>query len=87
MTRNSDDQPGGEKTRKTLSSQEIIERVLEADRAEERAKFRATVILSSSVALAAVVAGMLAHENALVTALIFVGVCLGSVRIMLKYFA
>lgn len=87
MTRKSDDMPRAEKTREELSSQELIELVREADRAEERAKLRATVILSSSVVVAAVAAGMLAHENALVSALVFVGVCLASVRFMLKYFA
>ena len=67
------------------SPEEIIKRVTEANEAEDRARAKATAIILASVLVAAVAAGMLAHESALVSGFVFVIVCLLSVRMLVRY--
>ena len=68
------------------SSNEIIEYIRELEEAEWRAKLISTIIITTSALIAAAVAGLLAHDNVVVTVLIFASACLLSVRFMLKLF-
>ena len=67
------------------SGDEILKYIRDAEDAEHRSKLIATIITITSIVIAAAVAGLLAHDNVIVTVLIFIFVCLLSVRLILKF--
>ncbi len=75
--------PARSTERRAIGPEEIRRLVDKADKEQLRAKSRATAIISASVVAAALAAGLLAHENAIVSALVFFGVCLLSVRLLM----